>query len=230
MRISRFVAVVCVTLLALSAPAIAHHPGANLDAVMGDKEKFFQAIDQPAPGFDLVDAKGEAVSLADFAGKIVILNFIYAGCLDVCPLHSERLAEIQRLLNQSPMKTQIQFVTVTTDPERDTSAVMEGYGEAHRLDPVNWIFLTRKLDEPEDATRVLARTYGLEFTETEDGQQMHGVVTHVIDRDGRLAAKFHGLRFEPVNMVLYVNGLVNNAQAPKPAVENGWWERFMGWF
>ena len=116
MRISRFVAVVCVTLLALSAPAIAHHPGANLDAVMGDKEKFFQAIDQPAPGFDLVDAKGEAVSLADFAGKIVILNFIYAGCLDVCPLHSERLAEIQRLLNQSPMKTQIQFVTVTTDP------------------------------------------------------------------------------------------------------------------
>lgn len=230
MRILRFAAVVCVTLLALSAPAIAHHPGADLDAVMGDKEKFFQAFDQPAPGFDLVDTKGEAVSLADFADKIVILNFIYAGCLDVCPLHSETLAEIQRLLNQSPMKTQVQFVTVTTDPERDTSAVMEGYGEAHGLDPVNWTFLTRKPVEPEDATRVLARAYGLEFTETEDGQQMHGVVTHVIDRDGRLAAKFHGLRFEPVNMVLYVNGLITNAQAPKPPVETGWWERFMDWF
>lgn len=44
---------------------------------------------------------------------------------------------------------------------------------------------------------------------TEDGQQSHGVVFHVIDRGGRLAAKFHGLQFEPVNTVLYVNSLTN---------------------
>lgn len=230
MRASQLTVAICIALLSLTVPASAHHPGTNLDEVMGDKEKFFQAIDQPAPGFDLVDAKGDPVRLSDFEDKIVILNFIYAGCLDVCPLHSEKIADIQRLLNESPMKAQVQFVTVTTDPERDTAEVMEGYGENHGLDPVNWIFLTRKPGEPEDATRVLARAYGLEFTETEDGQQMHGVVTHVIDRGGRLAAKFHGLRFEPVNMILYVNGLINNAHAPKPPVERTWWERLTDWF
>jgi protein SCO1/2 len=57
---------------------------------------------------------------------------------------------------------------------------------------------------------------------TADGTQMHGVVTHVIDRGGRLAANFHGLRFAPVNLVLYVNGLTN-AQA-RPVPEPGFWD------
>ncbi len=230
MRVSQLAAAFCILLLGFTASALAHHPGANLDGVMGDKEKFFQAIDQPAPGFELADLNGNPVRLSDFTDKIVVLNFIYAGCLDVCPLHSEKIAEIQGLLNQSPMKDMVQFVTVTTDPERDTADVMEGYGETHGLDPVNWIFLTGKPGEPADATRVLARAYGLEFTETEDGQQMHGVVTHVIDRGGRLAAKFHGLRFEPVNMVLYVNGLINNAHAPKPVANKSWWDWLTDWF
>lgn len=137
---------------------------------------------------------------------------------------------MQRLLNETPMKTQVQFITVTTDPERDTAEVMEGYGEAHGLDPDNWIFLTRKPGDPADATRVLARSYGLAFTETEDGQQMHGVVTHVIDRGSRLAARFHGLCFEPVNMVLYVNGIINNTHAPEPSVDQTSWERLTNWF
>lgn len=230
MRFSRFAAVILAALLAFAAPALAHHPGTNLDAVMGDKERFFQVIDQPAPGFDLVDAEGKTVSLADFADRIVVLNFIYAGCLDACPLHSEKIAQIQGLLNQSPMKGTVQFVTITTDPERDTPEILRTYGEAHGLDPVNWIFLTAPSGQPEDATRQIAKAYGLEFTLTDDGHQMHGVVTHVIDRGGRLAAKFHGLRFEPVNIVLYLNGLINNASTAKPPAEKSWLEQLTDWF
>ena len=230
MRISLFGAAICIALLSPAVPVQAHHPGTDLDEVMGNREDFFQAIDQPAPGFELADAQGRPVGLSGFEGKIVILNFIYAGCLDVCPLHSELISEVQRLLNESPMKTMVQFVSITTDPGNDTPEVMRGYGEAHGLDPVNWVFLTKPSDQPENATRTLARAYGLEFTETEDGQQMHGVVTHVIDRDGRLAAKFHGLRFKPVNLILYVNGLINNAGASGPPREKSWWDWMAGWF
>jgi len=219
MRALQLIAAICIALPGLAAPSQAHHPGADLDRVMGSKEQFFQAIDEPAPEFDLIDAKGNRVRLADFADKIVILNFIYAGCLDVCPLQSEKIAEIQKLINQSPMKARVQFITITTDPERGTAEVLEGYGESHGLDPANWMFLTMKSGEPADATRALARRYKLEFTETRDGLWVHGVVTHVIDRGGRLAAKFHGLRFEPINMDLYINGLINNAHLPKPQMK-----------
>jgi protein SCO1 len=36
----------------------------------------------------------------------------------------------------------------------------------------------------------------------------------VIDRGGRFAAKFHGLRFDPLNLVMYVNGLTNSVNRP----------------
>lgn len=213
--------------LAFAVPASAHHPGTNLDEVMGDKEKYFQAIDNPAPPFELTDAEGQSVRLSDFANKIIVLHFIYASCPDVCPLHAEKIAEIQTLIKDTPMKEMVQFITITTDPANDTADVMKGYGPAHGLDPSNWIFLTRQTSQPEDATRKLAGDYGLKFVKAEDGLQMHGVVTHIIDRGGRLAAKFHGLRFEPVNMVLYINGLTN---APSPKREKSLWEQVKDWF
>src|SRR3546814_19759908 len=76
--------------LASAAPAAAHHPGADLDRVMGSKEKYFQLIDKPAPAFQLLGIGGKSVSLADFTDKVVVLHFVRAGCPDVCPLHAEK--------------------------------------------------------------------------------------------------------------------------------------------
>ena len=207
--------------LASAAPATAHHPGADLDRVMGSKEKYFQLIDRPAPAFELRGADGKAVTLAGFSDKVVVLHFVYAGCPDVCPLHAEKLADVQAKINLSPMKDVVEFVTVTTDPEKDTAEVLADYGPAHGFDPANWTFLTTLPSQAEDSTGALAKTFGHSFIEGEDGYQTHGVVTHVIDRGGRWAANFHGLRFESVNMVLYINGLINNAAAPPPKEEPG---------
>ena len=214
--------------LSLATPAMAHHPGENLDEVMGGKEKFFQQIDMPAPPFELADAEGNPVRLSDFADKIVVLNFIFASCTDVCPLHSELIADVQSKINVTPMKDMVKFITVTTDPDIDTPDVLRSYGEAHGLDPYNWTFLTRRPGDAANTTRELAEAYNVRFDQLDDGQQMHGVVTHVIDRGGRFAAKFHGLRFDPVNLVLYVNGLTNAPTRSEPPKEAGWWDSIRG--
>ncbi|WP_287175324.1 SCO family protein [Mesorhizobium sp.] len=141
----------------LALPAFAHHPGADLDRLMGSEEKYFQAIDAPAaPGFDLADDEGNPVRLSDFADKVVVLNFVFASCTDVCPLHSDLIARVQAMVNETPMKDVVQFLTVTTDPKSDTPEVMKGYGEAHGLDPRNWTFLTTREGQAEDATRKLS--------------------------------------------------------------------------
>ncbi|MEN2980489.1 SCO family protein [Tistrella bauzanensis] len=229
MSFARFTAVL-IGAFAFAMPALAHHPGADLDRVMGSKEQLFQAIDSLAPPFDLADADGNIVKLSDFADRIVVLNFIFASCTDVCPLHSALIADVQSKINVTSMKDMIQFITVTTDPDLDTADVLKSYGEAHGLDPYNWMFLTRRPGDPEDATRTLSETYKVRFEPLNDGQQMHGVVTHVIDRDGRFAAKFHGLRFEPLNLVLYINGLTNASSRPSRPAEAGWWNSVKGLF
>jgi protein SCO1/2 len=142
-------------------------------------------------------------------GRVVVLWFIYASCPDVCPLHSEAMAGVQDAVNGTPMRDLVQFVAITTDPERDTSDVLKAYGPAHGLDPANFAFLTSGPEAP-DTTRVVAEGYGLKFTQTGEGYQMHGVVTHLIDKSGILRARYHGLKFDPANLIVHINALSND--------------------
>src|SRR3546814_592725 len=170
---------------ASAAPTAAHRPVSYLGRVMDSKEKYFQLIDRPAPAFELMGAGEKAITLADFTDKIVVLHFVYASCPDVCPLHAEKIADVQAKINLSPMKDMVQFVTITTDPEKDTADVLAGYGPAHGLDPANWTFLTTLPEQAEDSTRTLAQAFGHSFTTSDDGYQTHGVVTHITDRGAR---------------------------------------------
>lgn len=210
----------------LCAPAASAHSPEELNATLIDKEPYFQPLDKPAPGFSLRAADGSSVRLDDYRGKVVVLHFIYASCPDVCPLHAERVAEIQAMVNGTPMWELVQFVSITTDPATDTPALLQDYGQAHGLDPFNWVFLTTMPDQPEDTTRRLVEAYGHKFSETEDGYQLHGIVTHVIDKEGRWRANFHGLKFEPLSLVLFVNALVNDhdVHGAEGTGSMRWWE------
>ena len=195
-------------LVAQTLPTLAHSLE-ELEEKLKGRERYVQIVNRPAPEFRLRGPDGEAVSLVDLRGKVVILWFIYTRCPDVCPLHSEALASIQEQLNHTPMRELVQFITITTDPEHDTLEILQNYGPKHGLDPINWTVLTSGPEEP-SATREIAEKYGLKFTLGEDGYQMHGVVTHLIDKSGDLRARYHGLRFHPTNFIVHINALTND--------------------
>lgn len=213
-----------------SATAVLAHSLEDVYKDLRDKEQYFQPVDSKAPGFTLQDANGRLVSHGDFLGKVVVLNFVYTNCPDVCPLHAERITELQAMINLTPMKKMVEFVTITTDPKRDTGSVLRDYAEAHGLDPANWTFLTSAPQESEDTTRKIAEAYGLKFTGGKGGMQMHGIVTHVIDQDGRLRARFHGLNFDPVNLVAFVNALTNRVQDRHAHAQPSFWDMVKGAF
>ena len=195
----------------LLAPSARSHSLEELESRLVEHEGYFQGVDKEAPRFELQHSGGGVTRLADFAGKVVVLHFIYTSCPDVCPLHAERIAEIQAMVNQTPMKQQVRFITITTDPKDDTPEVLREFGNTHGLDPVNWLSLTAAPGQPETVTRDLVQAFGHSFTETDDGYQLHGLITHVIDKQGRWRANFHGLKFEPTNLILFVNALVNES-------------------
>lgn len=223
--LNTFASALVLGLAVTAAGAAGAHSLEEHETTLFEKEQYFQPLDaEQAPGFALRDADGGAVRLDDLKGKVVVLHFIYAGCPDVCPLHAEKIAEVQAMVNQTPMNDRVRFISITTDPVNDTPDVLREYGPLHGLDPVNWRFLTIAPDQAEDATRKLAEAYGHKFAKTDDGYQVHGVVTHVIDREGRWRANFHGLKFGAINLVTYVNALVNDA-VPHRHPEPSWWEK-----
>ncbi len=190
-------------------PPASGHSLKSLTRDLTKRENYFQAVNRPVPNFRLRSISGKIVSMNDLRGKVIILNFVFTRCTDICPLHTQRIAELQEMINGTPMKGMVRFVSITTDPKNDTPEILKKYVLARGLDLVNWLFLTTTPRQPEYATRRLAQAYGLKFTPAPNGQQMHGLVTHVIDQDGILRARFHGMKFQPVNLVLFVNALTN---------------------
>ncbi len=72
------------------------------------------------PDFTFTDVNGAPYNFRlATVGKVALLFFGYTHCPDVCPLHAANVAAV---LKQMPFdeKDKVQFVFVTTDPERDT--------------------------------------------------------------------------------------------------------------
>lgn len=76
-------------------------------------------------GFALADFDGRPRTLADFAGKAVILAFGYTACPDVCPTTLTRLAETTKALGPDAARVQVLFVTL--DPERDSAERLKSF-------------------------------------------------------------------------------------------------------
>jgi len=203
---------------------VSAHSLESLENQLHRTEKYFQPLDKEAPDFTLQDADGRTLGSADLRGKVVVLNFVYTNCPDVCPLHAERIAEIQEMINQTPMRDLVRFVTITTDPKNDTPEIMRAYGRERGLDSVNWIFLTSG-PERIAATRELVERFGHNFTKEGDGYQVHSVVTHVIDMEGRWRANFHGLKFQPTNLVLFINALTNDGHETREHHPRSFWDK-----
>lgn len=78
-----------------------------------------------AKDFALTDHNGQARTLADFRGKVVVLFFGFTQCPDVCPTTLSDMAQVKQKLGAQGDRLQVLLVTL--DPERDTPALLSQY-------------------------------------------------------------------------------------------------------
>src|SRR6266508_5038431 len=96
-----------------------------------------------APAFTLTDQLERPVSSDTFRGKIVVADFIYTRCTDICPLLSTQMQFLQeRLRQENLLGNQVQLLSFSVDPVRDTPAVLRSYAERHKANADSWRFLT----------------------------------------------------------------------------------------
>ncbi len=89
--------------------------------------------------FSLTNQNGSAVSLADLRGHVWVADIIFTRCAGPCPRMTRQMKELQDSL---PKESQAKLVTLTTDPENDTPAVLKTYGRHNNQDTNRWMFLT----------------------------------------------------------------------------------------
>jgi protein SCO1 len=157
-----------------------------------------------APDFDLTSQDGAEVTLAALRGKVVALTFIYTSCPDICPMLTDKMARVQDALGPD-FGSKVAFVSITTDPERDTPEVLKGYAEAFEANLAGWSFLT---GEPATVLDV-AHRYGVAVAQAADGQVDHTMLTTLIDRQGAMRVQYLGYRFDEDEFRHDLQSLVN---------------------
>jgi len=162
----------------------------------------------PAAAFTLTAQDERRLSLTDLRGKAVVLTFIYTTCVDTCPLLTAKMAALQARLG-ADFARRVFFVSITVDPERDTPAVLKGYGAAHGARFDGWAFLTGTPAE----IREVAKRYGIFYKKTARGDIDHTFLTSVIDPRGLLRVQYIGVRFEPTELLNDVRSVL--AEAPR---------------
>lgn len=139
----------------------------------------------PAGGDFTLDGPQGPVSLRDFAGKLVLLQFGYTYCPDVCPTALTLLAQALGELTPAE-QARVQALFVSVDPERDTVARLAEYTTFFHPGILG---LT---GTPERLTEIAGR-YGAVFVRQENASAGgyvidHTALTYLIDAQGRLVA------------------------------------------
>ena len=153
------------------------------------------------PDFLLTERNGSPVSLAELRGKIWIADFIYTKCTDTCPLQTAMMARLQEEYSSKP---DVQLVSFTVDPERDTPDVLRSYAQAHGARGAGWAFLTGTPAEIKD----VAQRYGVFARKTDRGDVDHTFLTSLVDRAGALRVQYMGVRFDPNEMLRDLHSLL----------------------
>lgn len=126
----RGAAVVAAALALLAAGCGSGPQGAPVAGlVTGDNHGYqgsYLTAPYPIPDIALEDTGGEPFSLAESAAPVKVVFFGYTQCPDICQIMMSTISSALARL-EPEQRRQVQVVFVTTDPARDTGAVLREY-------------------------------------------------------------------------------------------------------
>ena len=170
----------------------------------------------PVPDFSLTDQDRRAVALSQFAGKIVVLTFVYTRCPlpDFCFRVSNNFGQLQQRF-AGRMGRDLVLLSITFDPDHDTPEILAKYGAIWHADGKGWRLLTGSKPEIEK----ICHEFDMNFW-PDEGVMTHSLHTIVIDRQGNLSANLEGNDFTAGQLGDYVEALLDHSAA-KPSAHGG---------
>ncbi len=131
--------------------------------------------------FDLTDHTGQKVSLETFKDKIIVANFFYATCPEVCPRMNNNLRLAVERYKDYP---DVVFLSHTVHPEHDSVPVLAEYADKYGYSDSTWYFVTGFKHEIYD----LAISHYHAAAPSPDGQNdfIHSSMVFMVDKDHRM--------------------------------------------
>ncbi len=159
----------------------------------------------------MLDQDRRRVTLADFRGKPLLVNFIYTGCFQVCPTTSRALNGAVKAMRKRFGSDQFNIVSIGFDQPTDSPASLGIFAAQQRVDVANWRFLSPRAED----VPALARDFGFSYVRTPIGFE-HTLQVSILDAEGRIYRQVYGDGFaadalgEPLKQLIAGNLLEDN--------------------
>lgn len=139
--------------------------------------------------FVLTRESGEEFSRGELDGKVWVASFFFANCPGFCLTLNRSISDVVKELGD----LDVQFVSFSVDPERDTPEVLQKYAEHFDAGPEKWIFLT---GEMEQIGRVAKESFKVSAE-----RETHTNRLFLVGRDGKVIGYFRGTDPTEVRML-----------------------------
>ena len=163
-----------------------------------------QALD--IPDAELIDHNGQPFNLSKLHGRVGLVFFGFTHCPDVCPIAMDKLRQLEAL--RGAEATDIAYVMISVDGERDTPEVMKKF-----LAQFSTRFIGLTGDPRE--IKAIAKRFSVAFfkgAETNNNYSVsHSPQVFVLDQAGQLRAEFYNATIEA--MLGVTNALLREAEA-----------------
>lgn len=151
--------------------------------------------------FSFENQDGETVSKSDLDGQFWVADFIFTNCTSVCPPMTSNKADLQQLLKDEELDDEVQLISFSVDPERDTPEVLKEYGETRGIEFTNADFLTGyDYDEIVEFSKDSFKSGLMEEPDTD--QINHTVSFFIVSPNGNAITRFDGTKHENMEKIV----------------------------
>jgi protein SCO1/2 len=146
----------------------------------------------------LTNQLGEAVNLYDVKNKIVVMDFFFTRCPNICPVMTQNMAKLQQSFSHFTKgrnvidSSIVQFVSFTIDPERDSVGALRRYADKYHVNHDNWWMLTGEKKKIYDFALNEVKL-GLVDGEGVDTSFIHSQKFVLLDKDYVVRGYYNGL-------------------------------------
>ncbi len=156
-------------------------------------------LDWEVQDFTYTDHTDSEFGLSDLKGKVWVANFIFTNCETVCPPMTANMSQLQDKLKSADVD--VELVSFSVDPERDTPEKLVAFSEKFDADLSNWHFLTGyNGEEIENFSKNSFKTSA--SADPTSDQFIHGTNLYLVNKDGVVVKKYSGVSNVPFEEIV----------------------------
>jgi len=138
----------------------------------------------------LTDQDGKTFSLDELKGETVLINFMFAGCVSICPVQTVGLRRVHNEMQLDPEKDKIKLLSISIAPLSDTPALLKQFAQRFEIDKPSWRFAVTSQAHTDELSEQFG--VGVKPMAGEGDQLDHRSLLYLINHEGVMIQQYRG--------------------------------------